>query len=175
MLVAKMALNFIVTEGMAPFLNSSRSLAFRPNILLLTKCNATAALKANHFRQLGVTMRNLKTITNVIVLNIPRRTIPGHCRERCKREIYCPRHTHAPSCTTTQRVNLGSTAGGHLDNLGGIASDCLLYACLHITNRLHLETLGSCAHKFARPLPWCNIRERQPLFGDFLFNTPIFE
>ena len=66
-----MVLNIIVTEGMASSLNNSRNLALRPNLLLPTKCNATTALKANHFRQLGVTMRNLKTITDVIVLTYP--------------------------------------------------------------------------------------------------------
>jgi hypothetical protein len=50
MVVAKMVLNIIVTEGMAASLNSSRSLAFQPNLLLSTKCNAEAALKAGHFR-----------------------------------------------------------------------------------------------------------------------------
>jgi hypothetical protein len=49
MLVAKMVLNIIVTEGMAPSLNNSRSLALQPNLLLLTKCNAEATLKAGHF------------------------------------------------------------------------------------------------------------------------------
>ena len=131
-----MVLNVIVMEGMAPSLKSSRgsTLALRPNLLLPTKCNATAALEAGHFRRLGVTMRNLKTITDVIFLIIPRWTIPGHCRERYKCEIDCPRHTHAPYCTTAQLVNLGLTADIDLDNLGSTASDRLLYACLSIMN-----------------------------------------
>jgi hypothetical protein len=81
MLVAKMVLNIIVPKGMAPSLNNIRSLALRLNFLLPTKCNATATLKGEHFRRLGFTMRNLKTITEVIVLNIPQRMIPRHCRE----------------------------------------------------------------------------------------------
>jgi hypothetical protein len=81
-----------------------------------------------------ITMRNLKTITEVIVLNIPRRMILEPCKEWHKCEIDCPRHTHAPSCTTAQLVNLGSTVGGDLGNLSGTTSDRLLYACLSMTH-----------------------------------------
>ena len=130
MLVAKMVLNIIVTEGMAPSLNNSRNLALQPNLLLPTKCNATAALKAGHLQLLGVMMHKLKTITDAIVLNIPRRTIPGHCKERYKCEINCPRHTHGPSCTTAQLVNLGSI-DRQLGNLGSTTSNHLMYACLN--------------------------------------------
>jgi hypothetical protein len=104
MLVAKMVLNIIVTEGIAPSMNSSRSLALRPNLLLPTKCNVEAALKANHFRRLGIIMRNLKTITDVIVLNIPRRTFLEHCREWYKSEIDFPKHTHAPSTLSKKKL-----------------------------------------------------------------------
>jgi hypothetical protein len=137
MLVAKMVLNIVVTEGMAPSLNSSRSLVLRPNLLLSTKCNAEATLKAGHFRRLGITIRNLKTITNIIVLNIPRRTFPEHCREWYKCEINFPRHTRAPSCTTAQLINLGATTGGHLGDLGTTASDRLFYACLLMHKLTH--------------------------------------
>lgn len=39
--------------------------------------------------------------------------------------------TDTPSCTTAQLVNLGSTADGHLGNLGGATFNRLLYASLH--------------------------------------------
>jgi hypothetical protein len=124
---------------MVPSLNSC-NLALRPNLLLSTKCNAEVALKAGHFRQLGITIRNLKTITDVIVLNIPRWTFPEHCREWYKCEIDFPKHTCAPFCTIAQLVNLGAIAGGLLGNLGGATSDRLFYACLSIWNCLALWT-----------------------------------
>ena len=117
---------------MAPSLNNSRNLALQPNLLLLTKCNAIVAVKAGHFWRLGVTMRNLKIITDVIVLNIPQWTISEHCREWYKCEIDFPRHTHTPSYTTAQLVDLGMTVGGHLGSLGSAASNRLLYACMPI-------------------------------------------
>jgi hypothetical protein len=133
-----MVLNVIVTEGMVPSLNSSRNLALLPNLLFSTKCNAEVALKTGHFRQLGITIRNLKAITDVIVFNIPRWMFLEHCREWYKCEIDFPRHTRAPSCTTAQFVNLGATSSGHLGNLGRAASDRLFYACLVITNAVEV-------------------------------------
>jgi hypothetical protein len=73
MLILEMVLNVVISKWGIPSLDSGCRLAFEPYLLLTTKYNAEATLKAGHLPSGSITTKcNLNTIAGIIALHISR-------------------------------------------------------------------------------------------------------